>query len=172
MFEALRGLRDAVAPESGNLGNTSNNTDNTEGAATEPDVEELWQAYCNGDEAAIALVNKFSTTTTGAKVIQKRDDFMAWHAVMEREKDAELVETLAAAVLEKSDQIDAALLNVPGMHRKREQQMKYIQELIVANSAAAEELETVYKIAVSRRDECRQFVRDTTSVALGIEEED
>ena len=167
MFEALRGLRDAVAPESGNLGNNNNNPD--EGAATEPDVEELWQAYCNGDEAVIALVNKFSTST---KVIQRRDDFLTWHAVMEREKDAELVEILAAAVLEKSDQIDSALLHVPGMHRTREQQLKYIEELIKSNADAAAELETVYKAALLRRDDCRQFVHGMTSVALGIEEED
>lgn len=166
MFEALRGLRDAVAPESGNLGNT-NNPD--EGAATEPDVEELWQAYCNGDEVVIALVNKFSSSS---KVIQRRDDFLAWHAIMERDKDAELVEILASAVLEKSDQIDSALLRVPGMHRTREQQLKYIEELIKLNAEAAAQLETVYKAAFVRRDDCRQFVRGMTSVALSIEEED
>ena len=40
MFEALRGLRDAVAPESGNLGNPGNNASNEN---SEPDFEEFWQ---------------------------------------------------------------------------------------------------------------------------------
>lgn len=174
MFEAMRGLRDAVAPESGNLGNNTSSMNNSNGAAAlgNTDVEEMWQAYCNGDNAVVALVQKYSNSTTTTKGIQKFDDFVAWHAAMEREKDAELVETLAAAVLEKSDQIDAALQHVTGMHRTRVEQLRYIEELIAANAAAANELETVYQTAVSRRDECRQFIRDQTSVALGIEEEE
>jgi hypothetical protein len=43
--------------------------------------------------------------------------------------------------------------------------------LIAANATASDELESVYKLAVSRRDDCRHFVRAETSAALGIEEE-
>ena len=75
MFEALRGLRDAVAPESGNLGpaqNTTNNNNPTNTNAAEqststsasshptnyPDAEELWQAYRVGDPSVAALFHK------------------------------------------------------------------------------------------------------------------
>jgi hypothetical protein len=177
MFEALRGLRDAVAPESGNLGGNGGGNAST----TEPDVEELWQAYCNGDEAVTALVQRFSINSANdtvggvasgsTKVIQKRSDFVAWYAVMEREKDKELVERLAAAVLLKSDEIEDALLKVPGLNRTRTEQLSYIEELIAANAAAADELESVYEMAIARRERCRQFVRKHTSEALGIEEE-
>ena len=55
MFEALRGLRDAVAPESGNLGasqNQNNNNDTTTNSgnnnSADADFDEFWQNYRNG----------------------------------------------------------------------------------------------------------------------------
>lgn len=189
MFEALRGLRDAVAPESGNLGNCNNNNNillpqhgGGEGGPSD-DVEEFWQAYCHGDEAVVALVktsgysntsnsNDSGNTIANSKTgIQKRSDFVAWYSRMEREKDRELAETLAAAVLLKSEQIDEALLHVPGIHRTRAEQLRALEELIGANAVAAAELESVYRLALSRRDACREWIRNETATALGIEEE-
>jgi hypothetical protein len=71
----------------------------------------------------------------------------------------------------KSDEIEDALLKVPGLNRTRTEQLSYIEELIAANAAAADELESVYEMAIARRERCRQFVRKHTSEALGIEEE-
>ena len=45
MFEALRGLRDAVAPESGNLGGEGANTNENE-----LDFDEFWSSWRKGDK--------------------------------------------------------------------------------------------------------------------------
>lgn len=162
MFEALRGLRDAVAPESGNLGG---NTGSTESA--EPDMEELWGLYRAGDKDITAMIHKAS----GGATIQKREDFVRLYAKMEMEKDTELVTKLASTVLEKSAQIDLQLDSLPGINRTRQEQMKRIEELIVQNKSSSEELDSAYKLARQRRDSCRAYVKESTSVALGIEEE-
>lgn len=163
MFEALRGLRDAVAPESGNLGNPGNNS-NTENS--EPDFEEFFQNYRNGDPETIARVNKVTETPP-----QRREDFIRIHARVEREKDAELVKKLAATVLEKSADIDERVSTLTGMHRTRAQQMEHIEDLLVKNREASERLEMTFKGAKERRDRVRTFVRDNTCASLGIIED-
>jgi Subunit 21 of Mediator complex len=175
MFEALRGLRDAVAPESGNLGgntnqgsnnNSNNYSNNNDGENATGDFEEFWQSYKNGDAETVASVKKISPTPP-----TKREDYVRIHAKVEREKDAELVAKLAATVLQKSDNIDRRVSQLPGMHRTRTEQMQYIQELLQQNEEAAQQLEDTYKIAAERREQVRQFVRDSTCEALGIIED-
>jgi hypothetical protein len=163
MFEALRGLRDAVAPESGNLGGNNNNSS----GAQDQSVDALWQRYCQGDEATLDMVRRYNDN----KAISKYDDFVKFHERYEFEKDSQLVETLAAAVLDKSHQIDRQVEGLPGMHRTRTQQIKYIETLIEQNSAVMTELEETYQTAKARRDACRAFVHQSTSIALGIVEE-
>ena len=163
MFEALRGLRDAVAPESGNLGNPGNNTSNEN---SEPDFEEFWQSYRSGDPKIVAMVKKVSE-----KPPQKREDFIRIHAKVEMEKDAELVKKLASTVLEKSADIDEQVSTLPGMHRTREEQMNYIEELLNKNREASEKLEEAFSRAQERRDVVRKFVRENTCAALGIVED-
>lgn len=163
MFEALRGLRDAVAPESGNLG--GGGTGENSG---EPDFDDFYNNYRNGDPTAVSLVQK----ANGGKVPQRREDFIRLHAKIEMEKDTELVTKLAGTVLEKSDQINERVSSLPGMHRTRDQQMKYIEELLEKNQKAASELEEHYAAAKERRDKVRTFIRDNTCKALGIEEGD
>jgi Subunit 21 of Mediator complex len=121
MFEALRGLRDAVAPESGNLGGNVSNSASAES--------------------------------------QKSS-----------EMDAELVKKLAGIVLEKSANIDDRVSNLPGMHRTREQQMAYIEELLHENQVVSDRLQQAYDNASQRRALVRKFVKDFTCEALGIEE--
>ena len=167
MFEALRGLRDAVAPESGNLGGNSGNTagtDTTENA--DADFDEFWQSYRNGDPETVAMVRKITPATP-----QKREDFIRIHAKIEMEKDAELVKKLAGTVLEKSLQIDERVSTLPGMHRTRQVQMEFIEELLKKNAEAADKLQKVYEEASQRRDQVRQFVKNNTCAALGIQEE-
>jgi hypothetical protein len=173
MFEALRGLRDAVAPESGNLGgenqansggSNAQSNNNTEG--TENDFEEFWQSYRNGDPETVAMVKKVSLTPP-----KKREDFIRIHAKVEMEKDAELVKKLAETVLQKSADIDRQVSALPGMHRTRTEQMKIIEELLEKNCLAARKLEETYKAAEERREIVRKFVRIHTCEALGIVEE-
>jgi hypothetical protein len=166
MFEALRGLRDAVAPESGNLGGIAGSpTGNETNESSEPDFEELWQAYRSGDPETLALVKKMTSA-----IPQKREDFVRIHAKMEMEKDAELVKKLAGTVLEKSANIDSRVSNLPGMHRTQGQQMAHIEELLQKNLEISERLQQAYEKASQRRDLVRKFVKDFTCEALGIDE--
>jgi Subunit 21 of Mediator complex len=165
MFEALRGLRDAVAPESGNLGG-NNNASSVE--TSEPDFEEFWTNYRSGDAATVALVNKVS----GSMPPQRREDMARIHARIEMEKDAELVTKLASDVLEKSDKINESVSSLPGMQRTRTQQMEYIATLLQQNKEVAADLEESYAVAKERREKVRQFVRGNTCNALGIVEGD
>ena len=48
MFEALRGLRDAVAPESGNLGGNNAAANGNGDSSSEPDFDEFWHSYRSG----------------------------------------------------------------------------------------------------------------------------
>ena len=191
MFEALRGLRDAVAPESGNLGpaqnttNNNNNPTNTNAAEQStstsasshptnyPDAEELWQAYRVGDPSVAALFHKAthewhlvsSPPTT-------RADVVALHARLEEHRDTQLVQQFANALLTKSRWIDHYVAhNIPGMHRTRTGQMDRIDQLIHQNAAALHELQETQALAVQTQRACRKFVEGTTCAALGIEEE-
>jgi Subunit 21 of Mediator complex len=172
MFEALRGLRDAVAPESGNLGVSNNqtvggnNNNNPDNENPMGDFEEFWQSYKNGDPETVALVKKVSSAAP-----TKREDYIRIHAKVEMEKDAELVTNLATTVLQKSVNIDQRVSNLPGMHRTRTNQMERIQSLLEQNQKATETLEATYQIAVLRREQVRKFVQDNTCEALGIVED-
>lgn len=167
MFEALRGLRDAVAPESGNLGgNSGNNAGNENNETSEPDFEDFWHSYRSGDAETVAAVRKVSVTPP-----QKREDFVRIHAKIEMEKDAELVKKLAGTVLERSANLDERVSNLPGMHRTRKEQMAYIDELLKKNQEASDKLQAAYEKAVNRRELVRRFVKDNTCAALGIVED-
>lgn len=170
MFEALRGLRDAVAPESGNLGGAqsqdaagSNSYVNSPG---ENEFEEFLQSYRNGDPETVAMVQKVTNTTP-----QRADDLRRIHAKIEKERDTELVVKLATTVLEKSAEIDLRVSTIPGMHRTRVQQMEYIEELLEMNRQTTQKLEETYTLAEERRDRVRKFVKDHTCEALGIFED-
>ncbi len=159
MFDALRQLRDAVAPESGNLGN-ANNKDDTEHAL---DTDELWKAYKAKDPDVLAMV---------PTIINSREDFVRWHAKHEMDKDTELVTQLASVVLEKSRAIDQQVQDhIPGMHRTRQKQKEYIAHLVQENVQVARELEETYEQARQQRDRCRAYIRENTCRALGIEED-
>lgn len=161
MFDALRQLRDAVAPESGNLGSSNNNkSDDTEHAL---DTDELWKAYKAKDPDVVAMVP--------ASEINTREDFVRWHAKQEMDKDTELVMQLASTVLEKSRAIDQQVQSL-AMDRTREQQKEYIAQLMQENVQVAGELQKAYEDARKQRDACRTFLRENTCRALGIEEDD
>mmetsp|Transcript_823 Transcript_823/g.1992 ORF Transcript_823/g.1992 Transcript_823/m.1992 type:complete len:163 (-) Transcript_823:186-674(-) len=158
MFEALRGLRDAVAPESGNA---SAQTDNSE-----PDFEEFWQSYRNGDADTILAVKRANNNAPPLK----REDYIRIFQKLEREKDAELVARLAATVLQKSADVDERVASLSGMDRTRSEQMERIEELLRLNQETEKELHEFYSIAQQRREKVRQTVHAQTCEALGIEE--
>ena len=165
MFEALRGLTDAVAPESGNLGGNGGKDTNAE--SSEPDFEEFWQSYRSGDPTTVALVHKFNGGVSPAK----REDFIRIHVQVEMEKDTELVKQLASTVLQKSADIDERVSALPGMHRTRAEQTSHLEKMLDLNREASAELEEAFSTATQRRDMVRKFVRNNTCSALGIVED-
>ncbi|GKY98589.1 hypothetical protein MPSEU_000815600 [Mayamaea pseudoterrestris] len=167
MFEALRSLRDAVAPDSGNLGANSSTNTNAQEQQQPPDIDDLWQAYKSGDKQVVEQIH----AANGGVILQKREDFIRVHAKMEMDKDTELVQRLASSVLNKSAEIDEKVDALPGMHRTKAEQMGRIEELLELNKQAVEELETTYTAAKERRDACREFIRINACKALGVEED-
>lgn len=160
MFEALRGLRDAVAPESGNIGGGAS-SDNT----SDPDFEEFCQLYRNGDRETVAAVQKAS----GGITPTTREDFIRIHNKIETEKDVELVSRLSSTVLQKSADVDKRVSTLPGMNRTRTEQMKLIEELLGQNQSIEKELDAQYRLAQERREQVRKVVRERTGEALGID---
>ena len=173
LFEALRGLRDAVASESGNLGGVqqgnNNNNDgfnNSPTDSSENDYEEFCLSYQNGDPETKALVIKHATTAP-----TREKDFRQIHEKIQEQKDDDLVKKVAGTVLEKSADIDRRVSSLPGMHRTRMEQMKLIEELIENNLETAKRLEDAYNRAEQQRKRVRTFVRENTCKSLGIIED-
>lgn len=164
MFEALRGLRDAVAPESGNLGGDGNNNQNNENH--EPDLEEFWTLYRSGDSKTIAMVQKVSPNPP-----KKREEYARIFAKIESLRDAALVKRLADTVLEKSKNINERVDRLPGMDRTKSQQMEYIKELLKKNQDVVMKLEKMFDQAKRKKGYARQYIRNNTCSALGIVEE-
>ena len=194
MFEALRGLRDAVAPESGNLGDNNNNVGNDENGDSNnitsaagrnvanaqqqqhPDLEELWQLYRQGDEGARQLIQSAIVQFDIAKfptgqMPQTRDQVAQIHAKMEQSRDTELVLKLAKTVLDKSRWIDCQVdQHIPGMHRTIAMQQQRIHQLLNENAAIAQDLQAACDTALQKRNACRFFVQSNTCQALDIED--
>jgi general stress protein 26 len=175
MFEALRKLRDAVAPESGSLGIVMANPeeDSTHRPAatssTTADVDEVWALYRQGDAEMVQKIQAASAQCQLPATLTRREEFVRVHAYMELQKDKNMVQTLADSILEKSDSINAQVsTQIPGMNRTASQQRERIAALIQEHNAVAAELQSLYDAARSRRDQCRQFVLDNTCEALGI----
>jgi len=89
----------------------------------------------------------------------------------EHERDVQTTQNLAKDILTKSAKVDELVSKLPGMDRTREMQMKRINELIKENHNVTKELEEAYTIANKRREEVRAALEESTSLALGIEEE-
>lgn len=176
MFEALRGLRDAVAPESGNLGtgqqnneqdggNSNGNNDATNESPLDT-YEDFWQAYRAGDPEIVAEVRRVSPTPP-----TKNADYIRIHSRLEMEKDAVLVSKLAKTVLEKSAIIDQRVSSIRGVHRTKAEQMTYMEQLLEHTQQADEKLAEAYQRAEERREAVLKFVMENAHQALGIEEE-
>jgi transcription termination factor NusB len=135
MFEGLRGLRDAVAPESGNLAGEGNPTapaNATAAAAADENMDESWLAYQRGDPSTVRWMQSIvssansttvtlsttpsapaaaaaATATAAVKVTlptNVKEFARLYNNKMQVEKDTQLVLKLAGTVLEKSRQID------------------------------------------------------------------
>jgi hypothetical protein len=180
MFESLRSLRDAVAPESGNLGVSPNHSTaaaKDKDNETQPpmDSEELWHAYRKGDVTVREMMHKGdNNNNTATNSITERKEFMRLYARMEMQKDTDLVIQLANTVLSKSNAIDEQVETcIPGMmDMTRQEQMELIHELVQENNEVQQELQSLYQQVLQRRTKCRNAILSKTSHVLDIAEQD
>lgn len=189
LFEALRGLRDAAAPESAfqvqttesdppsmdavtsaqsdSCHNTHGNTTRSTGLNRDPDYEDFLLAYHHKEPLALDLISK-----TGEKVPKSREEYIKFRAKVQKEKDQSLVSKLSKDILDKSHDISELVSNLPGMHRTKAQQMKRISELLDENNSLEQELKDVHKEATMKRDQIRTMLQKVTCSALGIVDEE
>lgn len=189
LFEALRGLRDAAAPESafqpqitpqpevtstervshtpGAENNTASNRHNSTVPNRDPDYEDFLLAYHHKEPLALDLISK-----TGGKVPKSREEYIKFRAKVQKEKDQSLVSKLSKDILDKSLDIGELVANLPGMHRTKAEQMDRISELLDENKRLEKELKDVYQEAATKRDQIRSTLQRVTCSALSIEEED
>lgn len=187
LFEALRGLRDAAAPESAFQVQTTQSdpafTDGVTPPATsyntnesptrptvlnrDPDYEDFLLAYHHKEPLALDLISK-----AGEKVPKSREEYIKCRAKVQKEKDQSLVSKLSKDILDKSHDISDLVANLPGMHRTKAQQMERISELLNENKCLEQELKDVHQEATMKRDLIRNMLLQVTCSALGIAEED
>ena len=181
LFEALRSLRDAVAPDTSNSSFSDSNNDSApeqintvHDTNSNPNTHHL--SDTDGDyndfKTLIKMKDPHTLKILGTRSMPKnREQYAQMLLDMEREQDMELVSTLANQVLEKSDKVDALVRTLPGMDRTKEEQMKIMDNLIRENWDAVNELELEYKKAQEMREEVRDLLQQMTCQTLGIEEE-
>ena len=176
LFEALRGLRDAVSPEA------SQNNNNGEGSSTpaatleaerrsvidreDMDYEDFLIAYSKDDPFALELIK-----TADGKPPRNREEYAKLRAKNDMKKHAELVPKLAENVLSKSAAVDDLIATLPGMQRTKAEQMARIQELLDQNQRKEEDLQLAYSEAEKKRNELRSVLQRVTCKALNIQEE-
>ena len=178
LFEALRGIRDATAPEAlvgeastNNANNATNNTNGSKGGTStssqdEADFDDFLIAYHNQDPHALEVAQK-----AGGKPPQSKEEYLKVLARMDFESDVGTAQRLAGEILAKSREVEELVDDLPGMGRSKEEQMDRIAALIEENRTVDRQLEEKHREASERRDEVRTMLREVTCSALGIEEE-
>jgi len=161
LFEALRSTRSAVTPE----GLTSG----SDNSSSHPEYEEFLTKLQNEEESATSLL----TLSSGENldIPRNRDDYAKLLERVEKDRDETLVSRLAQDVLDKSAEVDERVCNLPGIHRKKDEQMERIGVLLQENKEAADELESVYTDAQMKLLKVRSVLQKETCSVLGIEEE-
>jgi hypothetical protein len=174
LFEALRGLRDAVAPESSQINNSedpstqhSDNQSEMRSAIDHEDMDydDFLIAYHEDDPFALELIKSAEGDPPKSK-----EEYVKLRAMNEMKKHAELVPKLAQNVLSKSAAVDDLVSKLPGMTKV--EQMTRIQELMDQNMKAEEHLQLAHKEAEEKRNEIRAALQRVTCKALSIQEEE
>lgn len=176
LFEALRGIRDATAPEA--LVGDATSTDGTKGGSgtkggggstsnqDEADFDDFLIAYHNQEPHALEVAKK-----AGGKPPQSKEDYLKVLARMDFESDVGTAQRLAGEILDKSREVEELVDHLPGMERSKKGQMDRIATLIEENRTIDRQLEEKHREASEKRDQVRTMLREVTCSALGIEEE-
>ncbi len=175
LFEALRGLRDSVAPESTNNDNVdeSNENSNVGGSGPVPrkspidldmDYEDFLLAYNRDDPVALEFI-----AMADNKPPKSRDEYTKLRAKFAHKRASELMTKLSENILNKSAAVHDLVASLP--NRTKAEQMKRISELIEENKKAEEGLQDAYLQAEIRRNKLRSVLDQVTCKSLGILEE-
>ncbi|KAL7543787.1 hypothetical protein ACHAXR_013379 [Thalassiosira sp. AJA248-18] len=115
------------------------------------------------------------STNSGAASLAKFPLTQAEYAKLlinsEHQRDVQTTQVLAQDILAKSAAVDDLVAELPGMSRTRQMQMERINELIKRNHDVTRDLEDAYVVAKGRREEVRVALEESTSLALGVEED-
>jgi len=197
LFESLRGLRDAVAPQ---VAFDPNSANASAGTAIQQNGENNTRVELGKKSDPLSFSDYGEYLATTIKNLQpggsnlagrrnplegeenddddkilaaplRRDEYIKLVANAERDEDTDLVKRLASTVLEKSQAVDESVLNLPGMGRTKCEQMTLIGRLLEENRETECELAKALAEAANLKNEVRSLLRETTSKALGIEEE-
>jgi len=183
LFEALRGLRDAVAPESSRVDTEEPGDPNAQphlsgdtGERAPPqrsaidykdmDYDDFLMAYHNDEPYALELIR-----SADGKPPKTRAEYKKSRGMNEMKIAMNVTKTHAEKILSKSALVDNLVSALPGMHRTKEQQMQRIQELLELNARHEKELMTAYQEATRKRIEIRSELELVTCKALGISQE-
>ncbi len=173
LFEALRGLRDAVAPESSQLNNNGDSStqkpDNHSSRSAidheDMDYDDFLIAYHEDDQFALELIK-----SSDGNPPKSKEEYVKLRARNEMKKHAELVPKLAQNVLSKSAAVDDLVSKLPGMTKV--EQMMRIQKLMDENMKADVQLQVSHREAEEKRNAIRVALQRVTCKALSIQEEE
>ncbi|KAK1738265.1 putative Mediator complex subunit 21 [Skeletonema marinoi] len=126
------------------------------------------------DDNEDGATTKEEDSTTAPKKVRiplTQEEYTKFLIDSEHQRDIQTTQHLAQQILHKSAEVDNLVARLPGMDRTRDMQMKRIEELLERNQQVAKELEEAHAVAKKKLEEVRKVLGETTSLALGVEEE-
>lgn len=167
LFEALRGLRDAISPESQtNTITNGENVENENGPQSpqlDLDYDDFLMAFHRDEQWTLELIAKNKGNPP-----KNKEEYTKLKARIEMEKFKAIVEKHSTDILQKSANVDDLVSALPGMSRTKEEQLERIQELLTLNQSLDKELNDAYTQAEKQRNEIRSILDRVTTEALGI----
>lgn len=167
LFEALRGLRDAISPESQTNTITSGEHVENENGPQSPqldlDYDDFLMAFHRDEQWTLELIAKNKGNPP-----KNKEEYTKLKARIEMEKFKAIVEKHSTDILQKSANVDDLVSALPGMSRTKEEQLERIQELLTLNQSLDKELNDAYTQAEKQRNEIRSILDRVTTEALGI----
>lgn len=185
LFEALRALRNAVAPESFSMENefkgrieedAKSSTSSSQTRAVmgrsaidyeDMDYDDFLMAYHEDDPFALELIR-----ISDGNPPKTREEYLKLRAMNEMKTAMNVTNSQAENILSKSAALDDLVAALPGMNRTKKEQMDLIQRLLDENKKVDEELRLVYKEAEKKRQEIRLALKKVTCKALCIEQDE
>jgi hypothetical protein len=175
LFEALRGLRDSVAPESTNNENIDEHEHSIDGSGNanatkkspidlDMDYDDFLLAYHRDNPVALEFI-----AMANNKPPKTRDEYTKLRAKFAGIRASELMSKLAGNILNRSAAVHDLVEDMT--NRTKAEQMERISELIEQNKKAEEGLQEAFEKAESRRNKLRSILDEVTCKSLGISEE-